>query len=109
MKFIEYASKNPKLGCRVIATYFSIGKSSISNILKKTKALEKEYEFSKASCKKVTHGQYHLINENFINWYKKCTSVSSFPGGPMIKEQVMLIKERLNKDDLLHSLHIMAG
>ena len=109
MKFIEYVRKNPKLGRRVIPTYFNIGKSSVSNILNKTKALEKEYEFSKASCKKVTRGQYHLINENFINWHKKWTSVSSFPGGLMIKEQVMLIKERLNKDDLLHSLHAVAG
>ena len=54
----------------------------------------------KGSCKKVRHRQYHVTNEIFINWYKKCTSISIFPDGPMLKEEAMLIKEWLNKDDL---------
>ena len=41
MKVIEYASKNPNLGCRVIAAHFNIGKTSVSNILKNAKTLQK--------------------------------------------------------------------
>ena len=59
MKVIEYASKKPKLGCRVILVHFNTGKTSVSNILKKAKTLQKEYEFFKGSCKKMRHGQYH--------------------------------------------------
>ena len=51
--YIEYASKSPTLGCRVIAAHFNIEKASASNILKNAKTL-----------------QYHLINEILINWYK---------------------------------------
>ena len=31
---------------------------------------------------------------------KKCASANVFPDGPMLKEEAMLIKERLNKDEL---------
>ena len=47
----------------------------------------------------MRHGQYHLIHEILINWYKKCTSASLLSDGPMLKEEMVLIKERLNKDD----------
>ena len=48
----------------------------------------------------MRHDQYPLINEIPINWYEKCTSGSLFPDGPMLKEEAMLIKERLNKNCL---------
>ena len=48
----------------------------------------------------MRHGQYHLINEILVNWYKKCNSASLFPDAHMLKEETMLIKERLDKDDL---------
>ena len=43
---------------------------------------------------------YHLINEVLIPWYKECASANVFPDGPMLKEEAMLIKETLNKDEL---------
>ena len=64
--------------------------------------------FSK-EIKKLKHGQYHLINEILIAWYKKCASANVFPDGPMLKEEAMLIKERLNKDELDTFTASMAG
>ena len=66
MKVIDYPNKNPKMGCRVIAEHFSIGKTCVSNILRNAKTLQREYEFSKEIVKKLRHGQYHLINETLI-------------------------------------------
>ena len=100
MKVIDYANKNFKMGCRVIAEHFSIGKTCVSNILRNAKALQREYEFFKGNCKKLRHGQSHLINEILIAWYKKCASADMFPDDPMLKEEAMLIKERLNKYEL---------
>ena len=62
MKVIDYADKNSKLGCRIIADNFSIGKTCVSNILRNTKTLQMEYEFFTGNCKKLRHGQHHLIN-----------------------------------------------
>ena len=56
--------------------------------------------FSREMVKKFGHGQYHLINEILIAWYKNCASANVFPDGPMLKEEAMLIKESLNKDEL---------
>ena len=49
----------------------------------------------------MRHGQYHLINEILIAWYKKCASANVFPDGPMLKKEAMLVIERLNKDELV--------
>ena len=100
MKVIEYANKNPMKGCRFIAEHFSIEKTCVANIFKNAKTLEKEYEFFKGNCKKLKHGQYHVINEILINWYGKCANSNIFPDGPMLKEEAMLIKERLNRDEM---------
>ena len=100
MKIIDYANKNPKMGCRVIAEHFSVGKTCVSDILRNAKTLRGEYEFFKGNGKKLRHGQHHLINEILIAWYKNCASANVFPGGPMLKEEAMLIKESLNKDEL---------
>ena len=100
---MNYANKNPKMGCRVIAKYFSIGKTCVSNTLRNVKTLQREYEFFKGNffkVKKLRHGQYHLINEILIAWYRTCASANVFPDGPMLKEEGMLIKERLSKDEL---------
>lgn len=71
MKFIDYASKNPKLECRVITANFNIRKTSASNILKNAKTLQKEYQFFKGICKQMRHDLYQFINEILTNCYKK--------------------------------------
>ena len=57
MKVIDYVRKKiPKVGCRVIAEHFRIGKAYVSNILRNAKTLQKEYDFFKRNCKKLRHG-----------------------------------------------------
>ena len=102
----EQKSKNWMSGDYRIFQYW---KDFFSNILRDTKALQRKYEFFKGNCKKLRHGQYHLIYEILIAWYKKYASANIFSDGPMLKEEATLIKERLNKDELLRSLHQMAG
>ena len=74
MKVIDYADKNTKVECRVIVEHFSIGKTCVSNILRKAKTLRMEYQCFKGNCRKLRHRQYHLINEILIAWHKKCVS-----------------------------------
>ena len=78
MNVTDYANKNLKMSCRVIAEHFSIGKTCVSNILRNVKTLQREYEF---------------FTEN-------CTVQMCFQMAPMLTEEAMLIKERLNKDEL---------
>ena len=54
--------------------------------LKKRKTLQREYEFYKGNCKKARYGQYHVINQIFIDWYKKCPA-HILESGPMLKEE----------------------
>ena len=46
-KVIDYANKNPKMGCRVIAEHFSIGKTCVSNTLRNAKFFKGNMKFSK--------------------------------------------------------------
>ena len=107
MNVINYANKNQNMGCRVIWNFsvldtenFSIGRTCVSNVLMNAKVLQGEWEFCKENWKKLRHGKGHLINEILIAWYKKCISTNVFPDGPVLKEEAMFIKERLNKDEL---------
>ena len=50
IKILNYASENPKKGCRDIANQFQIGKTAAA-ILRDGKKLRKEYEFFKRDCK----------------------------------------------------------
>ena len=50
MKVIDYANKNPKIVCQVIAEYFGIRKTCVSNILRHAKTLQREYKFFKGNC-----------------------------------------------------------
>ena len=89
---IDYANKNPKKGCRMIAEHFSIEKTYVSNIFSRAQKLFRgNMNFSK-EIKKLRHGQYHLINKILI------ARANVFPDGSMLKKEAMLIKERLKKD-----------
>ena len=86
IKAINYANKNPKMGCRVIVEHFSIRKTCVWNILRNAKNLQREYEFYKGNCKNARYGQYHVINEILIDWYQKCAA-HILESGPMLKEE----------------------
>ena len=90
------------MGCWLVAKQISIGKNFVSHILRNAKALQSEYEFSKGNCKKLNHGQCHSVNEILVAWYKNVPAQMCFQ---MAKcwIKAMLIKERLNKDELATS------
>ena len=81
---LDYANAHPKMGCRKLAKHFSVGKTAISNILKDSRNLLRDYEFFKRNYKKRPHGKYHVINEIFYKWYGKCTSANVYPDEPLL-------------------------
>ena len=64
IKFLDFAKKNPKLGCRKPADIYKIGKTAAANILKS----EKKKFVNNMKCfmknqRNVTAITYHKINE----------------------------------------------
>ena len=96
---LDYANEHPKMGCQKIAEHFSLGKTTASNILKGGKNLRTDFEFFKGNYKKRRHGKYHVINEILYNWYGKFTSGNVYPDGPLLQEEAMEIKGRLDKEE----------
>ena len=79
IKILNYASENPKKGCRDIANQFQIGKTAATTILREGKKLRKEYEFFKDDCKTKRTGQFMVINEILYKWYRKCCAAGIYP------------------------------
>ena len=77
---LDCANEHPKMGCRKIAEHFSGEKTAVSNILKDGKNLRKDFD-------------------NWDNWYGKCTSANVYPDGPLLEEEAMEIKRRLDKEE----------
>ena len=96
---LDYANEHPKMGCQKITEYFSVRKTTASNILKDGKNLRKNFKFFKGNYKKRRNGKYHVINEILYNWYAKCTSASIYPDGSLLQEEAMKIKRRLEKEE----------
>ena len=96
---LDYANEHPKMGCWKIAEHFSVGKTAVSYILKDRKNLQKDFKFFKGNYKKHPHGKYHVINESLYNWYGKCASANIYPDGPLLQEEAMEIKRRLDKEE----------
>ena len=64
IKFLDFAKKNPKLGCWKLADIHKIGKTAAANILKNEKKIREQHEmFCKKSKKRNRHGKYQKINE----------------------------------------------
>ena len=97
---LDYANEHPKMGCQKIVEHFSIGKTAVLNILNDGKNLRKDFKFFNGNYKKRCHGKYHVINEILYSWYGKCTSVNVYPDGPLLQEEGMGIKRRLDKEKL---------
>ena len=100
IKILNYASENPKKGCRDIANHFQIGKTAAATILRDGKKLRKEYEFFKGDCKTKRTGQFMVINEILYKWYGKCCAAGIYPFGSMLQEEALKIKESLNDSSL---------
>ena len=76
--FLDFAKKNPKLGCGKLANIYKIGKTAAANILKDEKKNREQHEmFCEKSKKRNRHGKYHKINEILFKWYKRCCVLTS--------------------------------
>ena len=95
---LDYVNEHPKMGCPKIAENFSVGKTTVSNILKDGKNLRDDFEFFKGNYKKRRRGKCHVINETLYNWYRKCTSANVYPDWPLLQEEAMGIKRRPKKE-----------
>ena len=93
IKFLDFAKKNPKLGCRKLAAIYKIRKKAAANVLKNEKKIRGKCEmFCEKSKKRNCHGKYHKINEILFEWYKRCCAANIYPNGAMLKEEAMAIK-----------------
>ena len=73
--------------------------TAVLNILKDKKNLRKDFQFFKGSYKKRRHGKYRFINEILYTWHGKCTSANVYPDCPLLQEEAMEIKRRLDKEE----------
>ena len=100
IKFLDFAQKNPKLGCRKLADTYKIGKTAAANILKNEKKIREQHEmFSEKSKKRNRHGKYHKINQILFKWNKRCCASNIYPNGVILKEEAMAIKEQLQSSN----------
>ena len=96
MSILDYANK---MDCWKIAGNFSVGKTAVLNILEDGRNLRKDFKFFKGNYQKRRHIKYHVINEILYNWYGKCTSGNIYPEKPLLQDEAMEIKRRLNKEE----------
>ena len=97
---MDFAKKNPKLGCGKLADIYKIGKTAAATILKDEKKLREQHEmFCEKAKKRNRLGKYHKLNETLFEWYKRCSASNIYPNGTMLKEETMAIKEQLNSSD----------
>ena len=92
--------KKRKLSCRAIAEKFKIGKTQAANVVKNEAKLREEYaNFQGKGFKHIqreNHQKFKPINDILYYWFKKCESFGICVNGPLLKEEVMSIKQSLN-------------
>ena len=98
-KFLDFATKNPKLGRRKLADIYKIGKTAAVDISNNEKKIREQHEmFCEKSKKSNCHDKYHKINEILFEWYKRCYASNIYPNG-MYKGEAMAIKEQLQNSN----------
>ena len=89
---MDFAKKNPKLGCRKLADIYKIGKTAGTNILNNEKRICEPQTFCEKSKKRNRHGKYHKINKILFEWFKRCCASNIYPNGVMLNEEAMAVK-----------------
>ena len=100
VEFLDFAKGNPNFGCRKLAEITKIGKKLQLQTFFKKRSL---FVLFREKSKKLNGpGKYQKINDICGNdlWYQKCFASNIYPNGPMLKEEVMAIKESLKHSSL---------
>ena len=79
---LDYANEYPKMGYRKMAEHFSVGKTAVLKILTDGNKVRK----------------YHVVYEILYNWYGPCTSANVYLDEPLLQQEAMEIKRRLDKE-----------
>ena len=95
------ANKRTRQSCRQLADHFCIGKTGAAKINKNDVSIHQEYECFKGNLRRNRNGQFHKINEILYEWFKKCCKGNIYPGGQILKEEALEIKEHLNNNEFL--------
>ena len=81
--------------------YLKSEKTAAANILQEEKSIRSQHElFCEKSKKRNRPGKYQKINDILYLWYQRCFASNIYPNGPMLKEEVMVIKESLKHSSL---------
>ena len=98
--FLDFAKRNPTLGCRKLAEIFKIGKIAAANIKEEKNIRSQQALFHEKSKNWNRCGKCWKINEILHEWYQRCCASNIYPNGPMLKEEAKTIKERLQDSNL---------
>ena len=81
--------------------YLKSEKTAAANIFQEEKSIRSQHElFCGKSKKRIRPGKYQKINDILYLWYQRCFASNIYPNGPMLKEEVMAIKESLKHSRL---------
>ena len=98
IRVLDHAEKNPKVGCRKLASLFSVGKRHIAALIKDKRNVRAQYEtFRSANNKRSQDGKYQEINKAVYQWYCLARDAMVPINGPMIREEATEIAKKLNK------------
>ena len=77
VKFLDFAKKNPTIGCRKLAGIFLLEKTIIANIVKEEKNIHSQDEiFHEKSKTQNRPGKYQKKNEILYKWYQRCCGLT---------------------------------
>ena len=103
-ELLQMAEKNPTLGVRKLAEYFSIGKTQASTILKNKVTILESYEGNASSdicrsLKRARTSQFADVNDRLYDWYLMAVHKNIYPDGPKICQKAKEIAQHLDISD----------
>ena len=103
-ELLQMAEKNPTLGVRKLAEYFSIGKTQASTILKNKITILESYEGNASSdicrsLKRARTSQFADVNDRLYDWYLMAVHKNIYPDGPKICQKAKEIAQHLDISD----------
>ena len=77
VKFLDFAKKNPTIGCRKLIEIFLLEKTIIANIVKEEKNIHSQHEIFHEKSKTQNHpDKYQKNNEILYKWYHRCCALT---------------------------------